>query len=208
VEKLTDIRCGQEVTKRVLNEFHNNPNAFKNDIISPLSIKRYFDYYYHERKNQMYYPVEKKEYNLFNLLSLNEISKGNYQTKNGQVCKLLLPQSFKTANEEFCVIDENTISVIVPFCRKGKKIVARIKDNKTLKDMKKLLKQAQRYTINMYQTEFNKFRKMGAIQYLNIEMEIYELSTEYYDKSIGLTENRNMQNLIIGVKDFGKGKQG
>lgn len=46
IDKLKDIKVGKEIADRVLDEYKNDPIIFDNDILSPKTIERYFQYYF------------------------------------------------------------------------------------------------------------------------------------------------------------------
>lgn len=96
---------------------------------------------------------------------------------------MLLRQSFRTANEEFCVIDSPTRGVIVPY-GDGDKIITKLCGAFGLEKQGKLLKQAQRYSVNLFDRQLNDLLKIGAIQQVQ-DAGMYYLDKQYYSKEFG-----------------------
>lgn len=188
VSKLLEIKAGQQTTHHILAEYERNPEAFDNDLISPKAIKKYFQYYFHELKSQMNYTLRKPnaDKNMFNLLSENKEVVAAYVEKNLVKPDLVLHSSFKTAGDCFEAIDQNTRGVIVP-SGKGEELIIKINGRCNLTDLKRYLKEAQQYSVNLYDLEFKKLEAIGAIVPLN-NGGVLALRTGFYDENTGVTE--------------------
>ena len=57
IDCLKDIAIGREKTERVLSDFKDNPEQYKNDRIGPDLLAWYYRNYFFERKKDMEYPV-------------------------------------------------------------------------------------------------------------------------------------------------------
>jgi CRISPR-associated endonuclease/helicase Cas3 len=127
---LKEIELGEKHTAEVLNEYRRNEERFDNDLLSPTAIKRYYNYYYADSSIEklMNYPVKIKEYNvsrdtdIYKMLAGAIPNKIAYKDKFGTECEIFLNYMFETAGKYFKVIDDLTISVLVPY-GKGKKIM-------------------------------------------------------------------------------------
>lgn len=106
LSRLPDIKCGADITYRILAE---RPS----DLLSSAVIQRYYKEYFAKQKSQMYYPIEGLG-NLYDLLSINRKGTGAYQNMGG-TNPPALRQAFQTAGEHFSVIEQRTISVLVPY---------------------------------------------------------------------------------------------
>ena len=71
-------------------------------------------------------------------------------------------QSFRTAGTVFQVIDQKTKSVIVPY-GKGKELIERLGDRHTLSEEIRLLKEAQQYSVNLFEHIFNRLAGEDAL---------------------------------------------
>jgi len=79
LDRLKDIKVGRDQAERVLDDFKNSPDTFGNDPIGIDAIASFYNYYYNSQKENMNYPVSAtseigRNDNLFNLLSMNELS--------------------------------------------------------------------------------------------------------------------------------------
>jgi CRISPR-associated endonuclease/helicase Cas3 len=83
LDKLPEIRMAQEVTKRVLREFHDDPAVFDHNLQSPKTMERYYHYYFFQRAHEMTFPVSRREFgrddDLLSLLSTNTVSVEAYK---------------------------------------------------------------------------------------------------------------------------------
>jgi CRISPR-associated endonuclease/helicase Cas3 len=192
LDRLTDIKSGGEHAQWVLDDFKDNPDAFDGDQIGLGAVMRYYQAYYGAHQNELDYPVDKKsslerEDTLFNLLSVNELSEKAHQAIHHSVPDILLRQSFRSASGEFRVIDSLTRGVIVPY-KDGDKIKTELCGAFGLEKQGKLVKQAQRYSVNLFDHQFRKLNEAGAIQEVQKGAEIYYLDKQYYSDEFGWSE--------------------
>ncbi|MBM3179736.1 MAG: CRISPR-associated helicase Cas3' [Chloroflexi bacterium] len=192
LDRLKDIKVGREHAQTVLDDFRIAPDSFGNDQIGLDAIATYYNQYYHSQKDKMDYPVGKnssveRDDNLFSLLSLNELSTNAFQASHHSAPDILLRQSFRTANGEFRVIDSLTRGVIVPY-KDGYRIITELCGAFGLEKQGKLLKQAQRYSVNLFTYQFDQLFKAGAIKEVQPEAGIYHLNEQYYTEEFGWSD--------------------
>lgn len=187
ISKLVDIKEGQECTRRVLDEFKENPNIFDNDLLSPKVMERYYKYYFHNRSGEMNYTLPKpdNDKSMYDLLSENTEGVNTFYERNGYNSKLMLRQAFKTAGNNFKVIDQNTQGVIVPY-KEGRNIITLINGECDLSELKQYLKKAQQFSVNLFDTDRRKLEEMGAIIGLNGGT-ILALRDGFYREDVGVT---------------------
>ena len=197
LDKLKDIKNGAKDTERVLREYRSNPELFENDIIGLKTMEQFYKYYFYNRKSEMCYPVTSKsvierEDNLFNLLSINNVTIKNYCRNNHDRWSTIpLKQSFQSAAKAFNAIDSPTRGIVVPYCEKGKKLINQLCAIDRLKKPRfwfKLLKMAQRYSVNLYPYIFDDLHKQKGIHEVQKDTGIYCLDTEYYSDEFGLSK--------------------
>ena len=191
LDRLKDIGIGCGHAQRILDDFRDNPESFENDRIGLNAIAAYYDFYYQSRKDEMDYPVSAdspvgRNDNLFNLLSMNQLSTTAYQAVHHSAPDILLRQSFRTASGEFHVIDSPTRGILVPY-EEGEKIIIELCRAFGLEKQGKLLKRAQRYSVNLFEYQFKKLSEAGAIKEVQEGAEIYYLNEQYYSKEFGWT---------------------
>lgn len=194
VSKLVDIKVGQECTKRVLDEFKENPNIFDNDLLSPKTMERYYKYYYYNRSAEMDYTLRKPDddKSMYDLLAANNEGGNEFNSRNGFKSKLMLKQGFKTAGNNFQVIDQNTTGVIVPY-GEGEELISLINGQCSLGELKQYLRKAQQFSVNIYETDKRKLEQLGGLIGLK-DTAIIALRKEFYTEDAGVTfENAPME---------------
>lgn len=203
LDKLKDIKIGREHAQRVFDDFSVAPEEFGKDRIGLNAIVTYYNFYYQAQKDQMYYPVNAnstvgRNDDLFNLLSMNKLSVTAYKaTHKDAAPDILLRQSFRTANGEFQVIDSSTRGVVVPY-KDGKEIITELCGAFALEKQGKLLKLAQRYSVNLFDHQLRKLLEAGAIHEAHEEVGIYYLDERYYSEEFGWSDKpvSDMKTLI------------
>jgi len=193
LDRLRDIKTGREKAQTVLDDFKENPERFRGERIGLNAISEYYRYYFAIRKNEMMYPVDAnsligREDNLFNLLSVNTLSKEAYQRTHQSAPGHLLSQSFQSAAKTFNVIDSVTRGVVVPYREKGKTVIANLRGAPELGVQFKLLKIAQRYSVNLFDYQFDLLSKIGAIQEVQPGAGIFYLVEQYYSEDFGWSD--------------------
>lgn len=205
LDRLEDIKIEREYTQRILDDFVENAESFGNDRIGLDSIAAYYRSYYQARKDEMPYPVDEnspvgRNDELFNLLSLNRVAVQSYQRNNNQTQPdIVLRQSFSTAAKAFHVIETITRGVVVTY-EEGETLIKDLSNTKELDKKNKLLKKAQRYSVNLFTYQFDNLFKAGAIKEIQPGAGIYHLDKQYYSKEFGWSDEpvSNMKTLIVG----------
>jgi CRISPR-associated endonuclease/helicase Cas3 len=181
---LPDIKCGADITYRILTE---HPT----DVLSSAVIQRYYKEYFEKQKSQMYYPV-KELGNLYDLLSINQKGTGAYQNMSGSNPPALR-QAFQTAGEQFSVIEQKSIGVLVPY-GDGVKLIEKYK-HAELKEKNALLRQIGRYSVSLYPYQIRMLDEMRALTL--IDDAVIVLDPKYYHDKLGVIFNTNTELLII-----------
>ncbi len=206
LSRLKEIRTAQEKTLRVWEDYQQNPTYFRNNPAGLEAVKAYYQYYFYERKDEMSYRVGQnspvgRDDNLFSLLSTNYVSVQNYRRINASLPQNLFVQSFRSAADSFSVIDQNSRGVIVPFGNEGKEIINKLGSASAVFELSKLLKQAQRFSINIYCNQIADLAAAGAIAEIHSAKKtgIYRLYDEFYNEETGLDPqgNTNIETLFF-----------
>ncbi|KUG27031.1 crispr-associated helicase cas3 [hydrocarbon metagenome] len=208
LDNLKDIKIGADDAERVLREFLKTPEEFDNDLLSPKAMERFYKYYFYNRSKEMNYPVRAentqigREDNLFNLLSTNLLSIQAFQrTHKNNSPSLLLKQSFQSAAKAFYAIDSPTIGVVVPYAVEGNEIINQLCGTDMIEKQYKLLKAAQRYTVNLYPFDFENMisAEKRAIREVQKDTGIYYMDKQYYSNEFGWSKEiiSEMENYII-----------
>lgn len=193
LDKLKDIRDGVEVTRRLLSEAVNG--EWKDgDLLSPEAMKRYFDYYFFARqeRDEMSYRVFAnaigRDDTLFNLLSINANAVEEYKRSHGGVPDMFLRQSFMSAAKAFKVINAPTRGIIVPY-KDGRQVVNDLCSVVDVEKKFRLLRRAQRYTVNVFPHVLDQLQNNRAIDRIQEKVDIlYLLDARYYSEIFGLSQ--------------------
>jgi len=190
IDMLPDIKEGRDKALRILSE---NEDAA---LLDPEVMKMYFSYYFYSKADEMVYPVSAKQADrqdsLLSLLSDNSRNIG--RVKNA----LRLQQAFNTAGKIFKAIDAPTKAVIVPHCE-GKEIIAGLCAAPEPAKAYKLLRRAQRFSVNVFPNVWQTLKEKGALSPVQKGEEIFYLHERYYSDNFGLsTEEVNEMRFLNG----------
>lgn len=174
LSKLPEIRIGGEVTE---NYILSNPR-YANHLLSPEAIKTYFTHFQAQADREILKAPKGLDYELMALLDGSFASKKRPQTKSTGM--------FKTIERYFEAISSPTTGVLVPF-GEGKDVIACL--NEDIKDHKRfnqLMKQAQQYSVNLYDHELQTLSSENLITPL-FNASIYCLNDKAYHEQYGVT---------------------
>ena len=207
VDKLTDIKEGQDCARRVLEEFRKDPNEFDNDLLSSKTMDRYYEYYYYTRRGEMNYTLKKpnSDKSMYDLLSLNTPGVNAFKGRNDLNTSLMLRQAFKTAGDCFEVIDQTTTGVIVPY-EKGKENITNINGECSLSELKLYLKEAQQYSVNLFDIDIRKLDDAGGIVQLK-NGGVFALKDGFYSGELGVIFDKQPMELLIVEEGEKSGKE-
>lgn len=185
--RLRDINVAKEITGRILREIKKNGKD--ENIIGIETIRRYYQYYFHDRKGEMEYDFKEEFHddNILNLLSDNpSITKSHISVTNKPLSNII-NHCFKTAGDKFNVIDCLSKPVIVPY-KDGVQIIEGLIKAKEDKDIFPLLSRSQRFSINIFPDAMERMIEEGKILETFKESGIMYLRKPFYDDQFGLNE--------------------
>ncbi|MBI4001738.1 MAG: CRISPR-associated helicase Cas3' [Nitrospira defluvii] len=203
LDMLKDIRCGRDVTDRLLSEASTGEWEFDGNLLGPEAMKRYFDYYFFARRDEMTYPVSAKtvgrEDTLLNLLSTNSIAEDEFNRCYNARPNIYLRQSFMSAAKAFKAIDAPTRGVIVPYGKEGKELISELCAAFDVDKQSAFLRRAQQYTVNVFSHELKRLQEQGAVHAIQDGIDILYLDTPYYSEEfgLGLTPDGPMEVLCV-----------
>lgn len=188
LRNLKEIQTGQNVTRYLL----ENKNYLDMQTVETLSA--YFEKYYQELKNELNYNAKDMEIqtDLLDLLSLNENRCSAWM--KDPLC-FYNRQAFKTAGKLFQVIDDNTMSVIVPYDEEAEKVIECLRSVESCDEWKKKLREAQKYIVGISQKLEKILRHVQAIELL--PSGVYVLDQSYYDSECGVLEEGKGMELLM-----------
>jgi len=192
IDSIEDIRVGKEKSERLLDEFRANPERFGSSILSPEAMEQYYKYYFYQRANEMNYPISSKsaagrEDNLFNLLSVNKVSVEEYIRINKKYPEIPLRQAFMSAAKSFGVIETAARGIVVPYGKEGKEIINKLCSVQELEKQYKLIRRAQRYSVNVLPNVLKKLQDQQAVHEVQDGSGVLYLDERYYSDEFGLS---------------------
>lgn len=203
LDRLKEIAEGYKATDWVLDLVKTSPELFENDPIGLQALKKYYQAVMNRKDLLFEYPISsnsslQREDTLFNLLSENTYAYNRYNTNLSSLSSnLFLRQSFSTASELFSVIDGSTSGVITSY-GKGEEIITKLNGLKEARFSRYYLKQAQRFSVNVFNSLFLELVQRGVIQQIS-DFGIYFLNSQFYDGKTGLstTQLPNLDLLML-----------
>ena len=186
---LPEIKREKDAVISLLEQYRIESKKFEDNLASEKAIQ----YYYRQLYTSL--SVGATEYaiandTLYNLLGLNRKNRNNNS-------EFYFQQAFKTAGDEFCVIDGDAIEVVVPYGR-GVEIIEALSKfgrDEGMKKFRKLLNEAKSYTITVYESQRKWLEESQGIRWL-CEGKIAVVSAEYYDKNIGFTMEQQFRDYL------------
>jgi CRISPR-associated endonuclease/helicase Cas3 len=187
LDRLKEIKVGKQVARKILIDMRSDKTSHGGDILSKRAMERYFKEYYTEFATNLNYFIPKFKKEMTELLCSKKERNDYYLAyfaMKGERPPLFIANSYKTAAENFHVIDNITTSVIVPY-EDGIEIIAELNSNGSIDDLTRLLRKAQQYTINLYKNEIDQLAGNGGlVSYF--DGKILALKEGAYNKEFGL----------------------
>jgi CRISPR-associated endonuclease/helicase Cas3 len=199
LSRLPEIIRGQLQTERVMREYVEDPAQFDSDLLSPKALERYYLYYFEVQKKEMQYPVSKRksgfptDVTLFDLLSLNRTGVTAYENRFGSRFGYPFCQAFTSGGDLFAVIDQDTVSVLVPYGR-GREIIEDLAKLSHLPATAKLLKEAQHFSVNLFR---NEVQSLDNGIYPIGDTGVLALTDMYYSSEFGVTPLTDIEPVIF-----------
>lgn len=177
---LKDIRNAQLCTRNVL----ENQKSEEESLIGEQATRKFYRYLFEKTENEIRYPIEDQK-TTFYLADL--LSNDNPHAKEAE--KFILRQPFKTVGRAFQVFDENTIDVVVPY-KEGEYWMEQLRAMESewfeLEKFQEVIRQAQKYTVNLYAWQKQKLDQAGLL-YSVLDGRVLLLDRQAYDEQFGVT---------------------
>ncbi|MDR1963614.1 MAG: hypothetical protein LBQ50_07525, partial [Planctomycetaceae bacterium] len=182
--RLQEIEDGQDKAERIFREM-----AGKN-FLSEDVMNLFYKYYFLEQQDKMDYKINDNKTGkttIYNLLNTNDSAKEAFEGRHHTEYKT--PQdgllcAFKTAAENFTVIDKAQTGIVVLYNDEAKRLVDDFQKEYNPKNKSRLLQKLQKYTVSVYSHVLEKLTKLKAISV--VDKTFYLLAEAYYDKEQGL----------------------
>ncbi|MGI5848993.1 MAG: CRISPR-associated helicase Cas3' [Christensenellales bacterium] len=180
LSRLPDIKIGAKITERVIDEQFT-------DLLSKQAMERYYSEYFYRRAGEMNYNFGKNG-NLYDLLSVNKEGCFAYRNRlHHDATPPQFRQALQTAGENFCVIENNTIGVLVPYGEGA--VLAEEYRRAELSEKKTLLRKMGRYSVSLYQYQVDKLSEAGALLKLNDDLLLLDKEFYYDERGVDLEKD-------------------
>ncbi|MBR6078548.1 MAG: CRISPR-associated helicase Cas3' [Treponema sp.] len=198
---LEELKIGQNCMERILRDYPADKKTKICNLVQLNVIESYFKYFYGSLSEELLkYSVDKKDMTVLDMLSDNKKAVLEYRrVHNGEKWNLPYMQSFKTAWENFEVIADTTTGIIVPYKNDiaGRLCALERGEEDYGKKLRKLLHEAQQYTVNVYSNQLEKLFKENMIFEVLPDSDIYALNNGFYDMEKGLSGEFSATPLIF-----------
>lgn len=188
-----------EARRQTVNTIIDIMRKRSDDYLSVDAMNYYFSHFYDEctdknGKDIMKYQLDNPEDDILNLLSLNSVFR-----KSGKFCRD--GQAFKTAGDNFRMIDNNTIDIIVPYNEDARSIIEALNGETTIVQVLELQRKAQQYIVSVYDYTFKKLSENDALikrkRRDDDNVCIYALKKEFYNNATGLSTEGEPQEAMF-----------
>jgi CRISPR-associated endonuclease/helicase Cas3 len=193
LDKLPDIKSGKDITERLTRE---NKDV---DLLEAANMEQFYRYYFYDRKDLMDYPVKKEDKSIYDMLSLNQSGKSNFKNRTGNECPSRIAHTFRTADENFYVIDKNTESVVVMYGEAETLIEDYRKQPKNIitKEKLRIIKKLEKLSVALYSHEIESLSSIRMIRILDEETGVKYLDKCYYSSDVGVVLELDTKNFIV-----------
>ena len=185
---LKEIRTGQKISEQMIKIDKYS------DMLSAETMRDYFEKYYQEQREELEYNVEDIgiQTDLVELLSTDKY-RGSLEMNQNR--KFYTGQAFQTAGKKFHVIDDTSVSIIVPYNEEAKEIISDLRSDIQTDKLLKVLRKAQKYTIGIYEPIEKKLKEEHALEMLPCG--VLALEERFYDNEAGIMLDSQPMDLLI-----------
>ena len=191
---LQEIKNAQDSTLKVVGIWDRE----KESLIGEKLTRKFYRFLFEKTRNEIEYPI--KEYGTTVYL-VDLLSNINFSAENDENKNYFLHQPFKKIGEEFKVFDQNTIDIVIPYGQ-GQYLIEHLEAMQNqkfnLERFKKIIQQAKKYTVSIYEWQMKKLNQAGML-YSILDDRVLILNKHAYNDQFGLTilEEQAVENYIL-----------
>lgn len=191
---LAEIKTAQNVSRELFDTAENN-DYLNVDIMSDYFRKLYTG---GDGRSKLRYSLpENTDQDLINLLSLNKHRVSRIRHPHLTFCG----QAFRKAGRLFEVIGSDTKAVIVPYNNEAEEIINSLGSEYNHKEIVRLLRKAQKYSVNIYAGTQHKLESEAALYDLKCGNDdkciAAVLKKEFYNNDFGITTEGGLHEVLI-----------
>ncbi len=147
---MEELQQNIRVLENILYQYNNS--GTQDGLLAPEWMDKYYKGVYFYGSDKMNFPIQKLGTSILELLSRGF---GPMERRNQ------MNPAYKTAGQAYRVIDDSSFGVIVPY-KKGAELIEAIQTSSDMSGIKRYIRQAQRYTVNIRAGQLKKFE--GLVQ--------------------------------------------
>ncbi len=142
---MTELKQNVRITENIIYQYKESGNT--GSLLDSEWMDAYYRAVYFSAADKMNFPIERMDTNILELLSKGFIpeKKKNYMN-----------QAYKTAGQFYRVIEDHSFGTIVPY-KKGAELINSIQNSTDISSIKSYIRQAQRYTVNVRESQLKRF---------------------------------------------------
>lgn len=182
LSNLPDIKASVSASEYAIRSLNGEQCECDKKIMIDKLQRPYFEKYYVSNRSKLDYVDLIRESSMVIELGKNAPDRNSYTMANHKERKPMMYQAFRTAAENFQMIDQGTTGVLVAY--QNQELLERLEiamNNKDYKGIKVLLQRLQRYSINIYLSP-----KLEPFISKNNEVNVFILLKEYYNGTRGI----------------------
>lgn len=194
LSRLEDIRRGKTAAMALLSAFRRSPEEFHDDLAGDEAIAFYYRRLYRSMDAGFQDDPVGEYGTLFDLLADNT----KYADADcPEIDRTFLHQAFRLSGRLFQVFDQDTVDVLVPYGR-GRGLreeliaLSRPGGPRDFSRIRELMEQAKLYSVSLYQYQFDRLTRQGALIPL-FDGSVYALADGFYDDSVGFYPEKNAE---------------
>ncbi len=175
IGNMEELQQNVRITENVIYQYNKSKKS--DSLLMPEWLDEYYKMVYFHASDKMNFPIEDLDTNVIELLSRGFVPE---EKRN------LMNQAYKTAGRAYRVIDDHSFGVIVPY-GKGAELIESIQAASDAAEVKAYIRQAQRYTVNVRESQLKKFD--GLIQLVSDKIpDLYMVAVPgAYNSDYGIT---------------------
>lgn len=187
LQGLEYIQSSQNSTYQLLTKLKRDSELTDSDLLSQDIMREYYKYFLEHQKKD--FSIKELDTNIVSLLSNN----AKFVQGCREVSQIIMGQSFKTAGENFMVIDDYKTDVVVYYDKNSEDLILKLTSDISYEEKIKHIKKLQPYTVGLTKTQFKMLQ--NHIDLLNTGIQI--LKKEFYNEKLGVSCEPNKMEILI-----------
>lgn len=184
LKKLITIEKGRDCTDLMLRDMQKNPMLYDSYLLSTKALTYYFEAFYNQLVHFLDYPMKKIPLSMYDILFT---SNSTFKQEFKGTYPFWTSASFRTAAQNFEVIEANTRAIVVPY-EEGETYINQLIDGERIANLSQFLKNLQQYSVNVFPYEFEWLCTNKLVEAVEFGVtKVYVAKQTAYDLAYGLS---------------------